>query len=187
LKRANRPVSNGKSNPHNCDTRRSVTNEIVNIQDRYRRFLDSLEAARPGSRRLAATQLVKHEGSDSIFFPSPANRRKLSFWIWIDDENEWSITFGDWHTHACVASASDCSSDDSIVSIARGILDSRFVIAIDGDGEHAGFSTVIWIDDPKAVIEMFAHSWSPITIHLRSWDGTIAAAITASSPPIIAP
>ena len=158
----------------------------MNHCQRYRRFLDSLEALRPGSQCLAAPEFVQHEGTDSIFFPSPANRRKLSFWIWIDDENEMSITFGDWHTHASVESETESLADESIVSIARGILDSRFVVAIDGDGKHTGFSTVVWINDHRAVAEMFAQSWSPTKIHLRSWDGSIDTAITATSPPIIA-
>ncbi len=158
----------------------------MNHRQRYRRFLDSLEALRPGSQCLAAPEFVQHEGKDSIFFPSPANRRKLSFWIWIDDENEMSITFGDWHTHASVESETESLAEEAIVSIARGILDSRFVVAIDGDGEHTGFSTVVWINDHRAVAEMFAQSWSPTRIHLRSWDGSIDTAITAASPPIIA-
>lgn len=97
-----------------------------------------------------------------------------------------SITFGNWHTHACVASEFDDSADDSIVLVARGILNSRFVVAIDVDGEHSGFSTVVWIDDLKAVAEMFDHPRSPTSIHIRSWDGSIDKTITATSPPIIA-
>jgi len=157
----------------------------VNTHIRLENFLDSLEAMFPGARGLASSGLVKHEGSDSIFFPSPSNHRKLSFWIWIDDENDLSITFGDWHTHASVASALDGSGDASIIAIACGILQSRFVVAIDSDGDHAGFSTVVWVDDAEAIAEMFANPWSPTVIKLYSWDGSIDTAITAKSPPII--
>ena len=166
---------------------RYVANRKMNIRQRLDTFLNALEAARPGSRELAASDLAQHEGSDAIYFPSPANRRNLSFWIWIDDCDETSITFADWHTHGSVSSAlSSETPDESILSIARGILDSRFVVAIDADGEHIGFSTVVWIDDPTAVSEMFAKSWSPSTIHVRSWDGSIDTTITSNSPPIIA-
>lgn len=154
-------------------------------QQRLHIFLDALDTVRTGARNFANSDLVKHEGSDSIYFPSPVSLRKLSFWVWIDEENETSITFGDWHTHGSVAS-SQKDTDDAIIEIALGILDSRFVIAIDGDGEHIGFSTVVWIDDPVAVADMFAKSWSPDKIHVRSWDGSIDATITAQSPPIIA-
>ncbi|MGI9465947.1 MAG: hypothetical protein ACR2OA_02360 [Rubripirellula sp.] len=168
------------------DRGRYVGKSIVNSQQRLRNFLDALEGVRTGARNLAAPELAQHEGSDSIFFPSPANRRKLSFWIWIDEYNETSIAFGDWHTHSSVASAfNDGDADDSIIETARGILDSRFVIAIDGDGEHAGFSTVVWLDDSDAVAQMFSEPWSPDTIYLRSWDGSIDRTITSNSPPII--
>ena len=163
--------------------RRYVAKAIVNAQQRLQTFLGELEAKRPGAQQLAAPELVQHEGSDSIYFPSPVARSKLSFWIWIDDENEVSITFGDWHTHGSVASAQNDNPEDPILAIARGILDSRFVIAIDGDGDHAGFSTVVWIDDSDAVAELFAKPWSPDTIHIRSWDGSIDSTITSNNPP----
>ena len=169
------------------DHGRYVANRTMNTRQRLDAFLDALEATRQGSRQHVAAELVQHEGSDAIYFPSRANRRKLSFWIWIDDFAETSITFGDWHTHGSVSSAfSSESPDESIISIARGILDSRFVIAIDADGEHVGFSTVVWIDDPAAVSEMFAKSWSPSRIHVLSWDGSTNTTITSNSPPIIA-
>ena len=159
----------------------------MNPRQRLDAFLDALEEVRHGARKFAASDLVQHEGSDSIAFPSPANRRKLSFWIWIDDCGEMSITFADWHTHGSVASAlSDQEPDESIILIARGILNSRFVVAVDGDGDHAGFSTVVWIDDATAVADMFANSRSPTIIHVRSWDGSIDTTITSDSPPVIA-
>ena len=159
----------------------------MNTRQRLATFLDTLETARQGSRQLAAAELVEHEGSDAIYFPSRANRKKLSFWIWIDDCDETSITFGPWHTHGSVSSAlSSKSPDEAIISIALGILDSRFVIAIDADGEHVGFSTVVWLDNSAAVSEMFAKPWSPSRIHVRSWDGSIDRTITSNSPPIIA-
>ncbi len=158
----------------------------MNTHQRLRTFLYELEAVSPGTRQLAAPELMQHEGSDSIYFQSPADHRKLSFWISIDDEDEMSVSFADWHTHGSVASALNGTADDSIVAIACGILDSRFVLAIDGDGDHAGFSTVVWIDDPDAVADMFAKPWSPDTLHVRSWDGSIDTTVTSNSPPIIA-
>ncbi len=83
----------------------SFASGMMASQQRLYSFLDLIEKKRPGSRQLAAHELVKHEGSYAIYFPSPVNRRKLSFWIWIDDCNETSITFADWHTHGSVASA----------------------------------------------------------------------------------
>ncbi len=49
---------------------RYAAEPTVNHLQRYRRFLDSLEALRPGSQCLAAPEFVQHEGTDSIFFPS---------------------------------------------------------------------------------------------------------------------
>lgn len=158
---------------------------IVNTNQRLRDFLDQLEAVRPGARQLAFPEYVQHEGRESIHFQSPTNDGKLSFWIWIDDEDEMSITFADWHTHESVAAAFSDTKDDALVGIAHGILDSRFVMAIDVDGEYANFSTVVWIDNSASVAEMFAEPWSPATIRVRSWDGSIDAAIHSNSPPII--
>ena len=161
-------------------------NKMFHARQRLATLLDALEATRPGARERAASDLAQHEGSAAIYFPSPADRRNLSFWIWINDCDEMSITFADGHTHGSVSSAlSSETPDDSILSIARGILDSRFVVAIDADGKHTGFSTVVWIDDPTAVSELFTQSWSPSTVHLRSWDGSIDTTITSNSPPII--
>ena len=154
----------------------------MNTCQRLNSFLDLLEARRPGSRELAASDLVQHEGCNAIFFPSPANRQKLSFWVWFDDYDEISVTFADWHTHGSVAGAlSSVTPDEAILAITQGILDSRFAVAIDADGEHAGFSTVVWIDDANAVSEMFANTWSPTKIHVRSWDGSIDSTITLKS------
>lgn len=159
----------------------------MNTQQRLDAFLDALEEARPGSRYLAGTELVQHEGSDAIYFPTRDTQRELSLLIWIDEYDETSITFGDWHTHGSVASALSAETpEEAILSLARGILDSRFVVATDADGEHVGFSTVVWIDDPDAVSGMFAKSWSPSKIHVQSWDGSIDTTITSNSPPIIA-
>lgn len=156
----------------------------MNKQQRLDAFLDALEETRPGSRYLACTELVQHEGSDAIYFPSLANQRQLSFWIWIDECDETSITFGDWHTHGSVASALSAETpEESILSLAHGILDARFVVATDADGEHAGFSTVVWIDNPDAVSGMLDKSWSPHKIHVQSWDGSIDTIITSNSPP----
>ena len=162
-----------------------VINSIVNTHQRLRAFVDELEAVRPGAQKLASPEYVQHEGGDSIYFPSPTDDGKLSFWIWIDDENEMSITFADWHTHESVAAAFSDTEDDTLVAIARGILDSRFLMAIDVDGDYSQFSTVVWIDNLDAVAEMFAQPWSPVTIRVRSWDGSIDANITSNSPPII--
>ena len=158
---------------------------IVNTNQRLRDFLDQLEAVRPGARQLASPEYVQHEGGESIYFPSPTNDEKLSLWIWIDDEDEMSVTFADWHTHESVAGAFSDTPDDALVGIAHGILDSRFVMAVDVDGDYSDFSTVVWIDHSAAVAEMFAEPWSPVTIRVRSWDGSIDATITSSSPPII--
>ena len=82
---------------------RYVANRKMNIRQTSRHLSQCTRSgAGPGSRELAASDLAQHEGSDAIYFPSPANRRNLSFWIWIDDCDETSITFADWHTHGSV-------------------------------------------------------------------------------------
>ena len=141
-----------------------------------RAFAEELFAAFPQLKARAELYPEKETGSLelTLTLPSPTGSQERDVKIWVENGVP-SLAFGQgWHTHADVWAA---WPGESLVELLRAILNDRFVLCFDVDGESNSAPGVVDLRNPTALADELTSRGSPGRLRLCSWSGTADAEV----------
>lgn len=115
--------------------------------------------------KVDAVIVRRESATPSVEIDSPTADPSRRLVIWMDDGDEPSVGFGDWHTHASVWTHED------VIELIAAIVTDRFVLAEDVGGEFDGHRGVVDLRVPDALADELTGPHSSGRVRLLTWSG----------------
>jgi hypothetical protein len=135
-------------------------------------FARRLFSERPGLRSWAAAEMPQaEEGLSSLTVQIPPQNPALeqALTLWMEDGDEPSLGFGEWHTHAGLQDDED--QDRAIIRLLLAILADEFVLVQEVGGDYDGHFNALDLRDEDALLEELTSPYFPGCGRIVSWTG----------------
>lgn len=143
----------------------------LQLSPRSAAFARRLFSEHPGLRSWAVAETLQADEGPSLLVQipprNPAQEQPLT--LWMEDGDEPSLGFGEWHTHAGLQDNDD--QDGAIIKLLLAILADEFVLLQDVGGAYDGNVTALDLRNEDALLEELTSPYSPGCARIISWTG----------------
>lgn len=157
------------------------------VSEYSKRFASQLFSSFPELKEKALMERSKSSDNFSLLveIPSPSGDRQRQITIWMDEENEPSIEFGQWHTHSSVllAESTNTYHEHTIMEIVEAIFEDKLVLIEDVGGEYEGHQDILDLRKKDSLEDALTSPYSPNRLKVKSWSGKIDREISVEMDP----
>lgn len=125
----------------------------------------------------SCARMVRCKDSDEFFLiakiPSPTEDAMREIVFWIEETEEPSVGFGEWHTHASVESPIQDRTDEEglIIDLIEGILADQIVLIYNIGGKYDGDWGLLDLRDEDALLDELTDEDSLGRLRIKTWSG----------------
>ena len=148
--------------------------DSAKLAEPSRSFLTLLARRLPDFARHARMELRSgSEGHDLLVeLTSPTGDPKRDLVLWMENGDEPSVGFGEWHTHDWYPrGAGPSATAEAMIDLIELILADRIVLLQNVGGEHDGSIDFLDLRDPEALADELTAPWSPGRARILTWSG----------------